>query len=119
MVQLAPEIRDSPPMTASATSSEAPVVVRAGHRRIEVVRDGLRLRIRALDCPFDESRPLDEEAARKIATPFLNPGERLLDLLRDDLRVSHDLSDRTYTFLVWPRIASHTRAILDDSRSAA
>ena len=102
MVQLASGIQDTPRPTPLTTTVD-------GHR-VEAVRRGARLRIRGL------GRPLDERRARLAAASLLDPGERLLDRLIDDPR---DLSDRTYTFLVWPRVVSHTRAILAELRGAA
>ena len=124
MVERLPELCDSTPQTQNAAPIEAPIVVTVGGLRIEVLRDGLRLRVRPLGLSHDERCSLDERHARIIASHFLAPGERLLDLLQPDgpqdlSDAPHeDLLDRAYTFLVWPRIASHTRALLDDARRA-
>ncbi len=106
MVQLTPELRDSPAETRGPTPAATRITATVDGRRVELRRRGVRLRIRVL------GRPLDEACAWRIAQALLAPGEQLFDRLIDD---PSDLSDRSYTFLVWPHVVSHTRALLGES----
>jgi hypothetical protein len=110
MVHQTPELRDSLPATRDPSPETTRITATVDGRRVELQRRGVRLRIRGL------GRPLDEARARRIAEALLAPGEQLLDRLID---APSDLSDRSYTFLVWPHVVSHTRALLGESPHVA
>lgn len=105
MVYSTSELRSTPPTT---TRGAALIAATVDGRRVEFLRRGVRLRVRGL------GRPLSEARARRIAEALLAPGEQLLDRLIDE---AGELSDRSHTFLVWPHVVSHTRALLDASPS--
>ena len=110
MVHQTHELRDSPRATQDPSLEKTRITATVDGRRVELRRRGVRLRIRGL------GRPLGEARARRIAEALLAPGEQLLDRLIDAPR---DLSDRSYTFLVWPHVVSHTRALLDEAPHVA
>lgn len=68
-----------------------------------IVRAGALLSVRSL------AGPLGEEHARALAGRTLDPGERLLDCIRAEPAPP---GARAYTFIVWPRIPTHTRRLL-------
>ncbi|PZC48450.1 MAG: hypothetical protein DK306_000898 [Chloroflexi bacterium] len=76
-----------------------------GGRRVDLRRRGARLSLTV------RGAPLHEDQARIIAMRHLSPGERLLDAVNDDPAAS-------FTFVVWPRVVSHTGRLLDELRAA-
>ncbi|HJN93736.1 MAG TPA: hypothetical protein QGF05_13570 [Dehalococcoidia bacterium] len=74
--------------------------------RVEIVRDGARLVVRTLGDPLSERR------ARRLCAPALEQGERLLDYIESESTAQHPARATTFTFVVWPRTASHTSSLL-------
>ena len=79
------------------------------HDNVTVRRRGARLEVRS------ESRALSERQARAISRRYLHDGERLLDCIERD--GSAALGSR-FTFVIWPKTASHTGQILRDLKAA-
>ena len=101
-------IRTAHPAHPQQPRSHEPVsneVIEAAGRRVELRRSGARLSLTV------HGRPLNEDQARIIALPHIDPGERLLDAVHDDPAVD-------FTFVVWPRPLSHTASMLEQLRAA-
>lgn len=78
-------------------------------RRIEVVRRGAQLTLRAI------GRALTEAEAREVSERQLNEGEQLLNCIERD--GTRGLS-YSFTFVVWPKPTSHTGRILEELQAA-
>ena len=81
--------------------------------RVEIVRDGARLVVRAVGSPLTERR------ARRLCVAALTEGERLLDCIESETCAQHPARATTFTFVVWPRTVSHTSSLLSRLRAAA